>query len=181
LTNEETNMLKLIVIALVVLLALILIYAATRPDTFHVERSISIKAPPEKIFALINDFRQWDAWTPYNKDPAMKKTYSANTSGKGAHYAWEGNKEVGQGEITITDTTPPREIEMELHMIKPFEGRNHVVFSIDAAGDSTKVIWALEDRHTYFVKLLSVFLNLDKMIGSDFETGLAKLKAVAER
>lgn len=174
-------MLKLIVIALVVLLALILIYAATRPDTFHVERSISIKAPPEKIFALINDFHKWDAWTPYNKDPAMKRTYGENTAGKGAKYAWEGNKEVGQGEITITDTTPPREIEMELHMIKPFEGRNHVVFSIDAAGDSTRVTWALEDRHSYMVKVMTMFFNLDKMIGGDFEVGLAKLKTVAEK
>jgi uncharacterized protein YndB with AHSA1/START domain len=174
-------MLKIIMIAAVVLLAVILLYATTKPDTFHTERSIIINASPEKIFGLINDFCQWDAWTPYNKDPAMKRTYGENTIGKGAHYAWEGNKDVGQGEITITDTTPPREIELELHMIKPFEGRNHVVFSIEADGDSTKVTWALEDQHTYFLKLLSVFLNLDKMIGSDFETGLAKLKAVAER
>jgi uncharacterized protein YndB with AHSA1/START domain len=174
-------MLKIIALVAILLIAIVLIYAATKPDLFHVERAIDIKAPPEKIFGLINDFRQWDAWTPYNKDPAMKRTYSANTIGKGAHYAWEGNKDVGQGEITITDTTPPKEIEMELHMIKPFEGRNHVVFSIEAAGDSTKVTWSLEDQHTYFLKLLSIFLNLDKMIGSDFETGLAKLKAVAEK
>jgi hypothetical protein len=174
-------MLKLIVLAVVVLLVIVLVYASTRPDTIRVERSIDIKAPQEKIFGLINDFRQWDAWTPYNKDPAMKKTYSENTSGKGAHYAWEGNKEVGQGEITITDTTPPREIEMDLHMIKPFEGRNHVVFSIEPAGDSTKVTWALEDRHSYMVKVMTVFFNLDKMIGGDFEVGLAKLKTVAEK
>lgn len=174
-------MLKLIALAVVLLLAVILIYAATKPDLFHVERDIDIKAPPEKIFGLINDFRQWEAWSPYNKDPAMKGTYSTNTSGKGAHYAWEGNKDVGQGEITITDTTPPREIDMELHMIKPFEGRNHVVFSIEAAGDSTKVTWALEDQHTYFLKILSMFINMDKMIGNDFEVGLAKLKAVAEK
>lgn len=174
-------MLKLIAIVIVVLIAAILIYASTKPDEFHVERSINIKAAPDKIFPFINDFHQWNAWTPFNKDPAMKKIYSANTIGKGAHYAWEGNKEVGQGEITITDTTPPKVIEMELHMIKPFEGRNHVVFSIEAAGDSTKVTWALEDQHTYFLKLLSIFLNLDKMIGGDFEVGLAKLKAVAEK
>lgn len=174
-------MIKIIAVAVVALLAIILIYAVTKPDLFHVERAIDIQAPPEKIFGLINDFRQWDAWTPYNKDPAMKKTYSANTSGKGAHYAWEGNKEVGQGEITITDATPPREIEMELHMIKPFEGRNHVVFSIEATGGITKVTWALEDQHTYFLKLLSIFISMDKMIGNDFETGLARLKVTAEK
>ncbi len=174
-------MLKSIALAVVLLLALVLIYAATKPDLFHVERSIEIKASPEKIFGLVNDFRQWDAWTPYNKDPAMKKTYSANTIGKGAHYAWVGNKDVGEGEITITDTSAPRTIAMELHMIKPFEGRNHVVFSFNAVADSTKVVWALEDQHTYFLKLLSIFLNMDKMIGKDFETGLARLKAAAEK
>jgi len=174
-------MLKIILVAVVMLLAAILIYATTRPDTLHVERAIDIKASPEKIFALINDFKQWDAWTPYNKDPAMKKTYSANASGKGAQYAWEGNKEVGRGEITITDTTPPREIVLALHMIQPFEGHNHVVFSLDAKGDTTTVTWTLEDKHTYFMKVMSLFLNLDKMIGGDFEMGLAKLKTVAEK
>lgn len=174
-------MLKVILIAIVVLLAAILVYAATRPDILHVERTIDIKAPPQKIFALINDFRLWDAWTPYNKDPAMKKTYSGSASGKGAMYAWEGNKEVGRGEITITDTTPPKEIVMALHMIQPFEGRNHVVFSLDTKGDATTVTWMLEDKHTYFMKVMSLFLNLDRMIGGDFETGLARLKAVAEK
>lgn len=174
-------MLKIILIAVVVLLAIILIYASTKPDTLHVERAIDIKTSPEKIFLLINDFQQWVAWSPYNKDPAMKKTYSGSTSGKGAIYAWEGNKEVGQGKITIVDSTPPREIVMALHMIKPFEGHNHVVFSLDAKGDTTTVTWTLEDKHTYFMKVMSLFLNLDKMIGSDFETGLARLKAVAEK
>ena len=174
-------MLKLIVLVVVVLLAIVLIYAATKPDTLHVERTIDIKATPEKLFPLINDFRQWDAWTPYNKDPAMKKTFSGSASGKGAMYAWEGNKEVGRGEITITDTTPPREIVMALHMIQPFEGHNHVVFSLDAKGDATTVTWTLEDKHTYFMKGMSLFLNLDKMIGGDFEVGLAKLKTVAEK
>ncbi len=174
-------MLKIILIAVVVLLAIILIYASTRPDTLHVERAIDIKASPEKIFPLINDFHQWNDWTPYNKDPAMKKTFSGITSGKGAMYAWEGNKEVGQGEITIVDSTPPKEIALALHMIKPFEGHNHVVFSLDAKGDTTTVTWALEDKHTYFMKVMSLFLNLDKMIGGDFEVGLAKLKTVAEK
>jgi uncharacterized protein YndB with AHSA1/START domain len=174
-------MLKIILIVVVVLLAIVLIYAATKPDTLHVERTIDIKASPEKLFPLINDFQQWGAWSPYNKDPAMKKTYSGSASGKGAIYAWEGNKEVGQGEITIVDSTPPREIVMALHMIKPFEGHNHVVFSLDAKGDATTVTWTLEDKHTYFMKVMSLFLNLDKMIGGDFETGLARLKAIAEK
>lgn len=174
-------MLKTFAIVIVALIVLVLIYAATKPDLFHVERSIDIKAKPEKVFGLINDFRQWDAWTPYNKDPAMKKTYGDKTSGSGATYAWEGNKEVGKGEIAITGSEPNSRITFDLHMITPFEGRNHVVFALKAAGDTTTVTWILEDQHTYFLKLLSVFLSMDKMIGKDFETGLAKLKIVAEK
>lgn len=174
-------MLMKIAIVIVAIIAIVLIYAATKPDTFHVERSRVIKASPEKLFAFISDFHQWDAWSPYNKDPAMKKTYSGSASGKGAMYAWEGNKEVGRGEITIIDTTPPKEVVMALHMIQPFEGRNHVVFSLDAKGDSTTVTWTLEDQHTYLLKIVSTFINLDKMIGGDFEAGLAKLKTLAER
>ncbi|MFZ2162395.1 MAG: SRPBCC family protein [Sideroxyarcus sp.] len=174
-------MLKTIAIAVAVVVLAILIYAATKPDIFHVERTIDIKASPEKIFGLINDFRQWDVWTPYNKDPAMKKTYSAKTVGTGATYAWEGNKDVGKGEIAIIGSEPNSRIAFDLHMIEPYEGRNHVVIALKAAGDTTTVTWILEDRHTYFLKLLGLFINMDKMIGRDFETGLAKLKSVAEK
>lgn len=170
-----------IAIVVAILITIVLIYAATKPNTFHVERTIDVKAPPEKLFALVNDFHQWEAWSPYNKDPAMKKTFSGSASGKGAMYAWEGNKDVGRGEITITDTTPPKEIDMALHMIEPFEGRNHVVLSFDAKGDTTTVTWALEDQHTYLLKIISTFLNLDRMIGKDFEVGLARLKTAAEK
>lgn len=170
-----------IAIVVAILITIVLIYAATKPNTFHVERTIDVKAPPEKLFALVNDFHQWEAWSPYNKDPAMKKTFSGSASGKGAMYAWEGNKDVGRGEITITDTTPPKVIEMALHMIEPFEGRNHVVLSFDAKGDTTTVTWALEDQHTYLLKIISTFLNLDRMIGKDFEVGLARLKTAAEK
>ncbi len=172
---------KTIAIAIIIIVLAILIYASTKPDVFHVERTIDIKASPEKLFGLINDFHQWDAWTPYNKDPAMKKTYSAKASGKGATYAWEGNKAVGQGEIAITESVAPSRIAFDLHMIKPFAGRNHVVFALKTTGGTTTVTWILEDKHTYFMKLMSVFLNMDKMIGKDFETGLAKLKSVAEK
>lgn len=170
-----------IIFLVIVIIAAVLIYAATRPDTFHVERSISIKASPEKIFAFINDFHQWNDWTPYNKDSAMKKTYSGSDRGVGAHYAWEGNKEVGKGEITITATTPPNRIVMDLHMIEPFEGHNVVTFTLNAAGDSTNVTWSIDDKHKLMVKVIGLFLNLDKMIGRDFEAGLAKLKTVAEK
>jgi hypothetical protein len=174
-------MLVLIIAVIVVIIAAILIYASTRPDTLHVERSISIMASPEKVFPFINDFRQWDAWTPFNKDPAMKKTYSGNASGKGAAYAWEGNKEVGQGEIAITESSPPARIVFDLHMMKPFEGRNVATFTFNASGDSTKVTWSLDDKPKLIAKVIGLFCNLDQMIGKDFEVGLARLKAIAEK
>ncbi len=173
-------MLKITVLAIVILLAIILVYAATRPDELHVERTITIKAPPEKIFALINDFRQWNEWTPYNKDPAMKKTFSGSTSGKGAVYAWEGNSEVGKGEISITDATPSR-IAFDLHMIKPFEARNVVVFTLKASGDSTEVMWGMDGRQNLIAKVMGLFFDMDRMVGKDFEAGLARLKAIAEK
>ena len=111
----------------------------------------------------------------------MKKTYSDNSSGKGARYAWEGNREVGKGEITMGDSTPPDRLMLDLHMITPFEGRNAVTFSLLAAGDSTKVTWALDDKHGLLQKTMTLFLNLDNMIGSDFEVGLASLKTIAEK
>lgn len=167
-------------IAITGLIAVALAYASTKPETLHVERSINIKATPEKIFPFINDFHLWDEWTPYNKDPAMKKRYSGSDSGKGAHYAWEGNKEVGKGEITIADTTPPQKLVFNLHMIKPFEGRNVATFTLIANGDSTRVTWSLDAKHRLLQKTMSLFFNLDRMIGRDFEVGLARLKAVAE-
>ncbi len=174
-------MLKLILIASVVIIAIILIYAATKPDTFHVERSINIKAQPEKIFPFINDFHQWALWTPYDKDPAMKKTYGGRAGGKGATYAWEGNSNVGQGDISIADTTSPNKVVLDLHMIKPFEARNVVVFTIDAAGDSTKVTWGMDGTNNMVSKVMGLFFSMDNMIGKDFEVGLSKLKTTAEK
>lgn len=174
-------MLIKIIIVIAALFSLLLIYASTKPDTLHVERSIQIKAPPEKIFPLINDFHQWQAWTPYNKDPAMKKTYGGSESGKGAYYTWEGNQEVGQGEITIAETTPPNQLVFDLHMMKPFEGRNIATFTLTPAGDATTVTWSLDDKQKLMMKVMSLFVNMDKMIGKDFETGLANLKQVVEK
>lgn len=174
-------MLIKIVLFIAVAIAAILLYAASKPDSFHVERSIDIKAAPEKIFTLINDFHLWNAWTPYNKDPAMKKTFSGSASGKGALYAWEGNKEVGRGEISITATTPPNKVELDLHMIEPFEGRNVVVFTITASGDASKVTWGMDGKQNFMVKVMGLFFSMDNMVGKDFEVGLARLKTAAEK
>lgn len=174
-------MLKIIGFAIVILIAAVLIFAATRPDDLHVERSIGIKAAPEKIFALINDFHNWNDWTPYNKDPAMKKTFSGADRGVGAVYAWEGNKNVGRGSITITESVPSTKIAFNLDMLEPFEGHNKVAFRLQPGSDGTQVIWSLDDKTPYIGKLMGVFMSMDKMIGGDFEVGLAKLKVLAEK
>jgi hypothetical protein len=167
---------------LVVGIAVVLILAAMKPDQFSVSRSAVIKAPPEKIFPLINDFKAWTAWSPYEtKDPAMKRTYGSSTSGKGATYAWEGNSNVGAGNMLITDAPPPSRVTLELNMAKPIEAHNMVDFTLAPAGDTTTVTWTMRGQAPYFAKIIHVFFNMDKMVGGDFETGLAKLKAAAEK
>jgi hypothetical protein len=179
---EEHTMIKTLAIGVVVLIAALLLFAATRPDTFRVQRAASIKARPEKIFALINDLHGWDAWSPYEKkDPAMKRAYSGAAQGKGAAYAWEGNKEVGTGRIEITESSPPSRVTMALDMIKPIKAHNTVEFTVEPQGGSTSVIWAMNGNMPYISKILSVFLNMDRMVGRDFEAGLASLKAAVEK
>lgn len=165
-----------------VLIAGVLIFAATKPDIFRVQRTASITAPPEKIFAFINDFKRWDAWSPWEKkDPAMKRTYGAATSGKGAMYAWEGNTDVGQGRMEIAESVPPSKIRLKLDFVKPFEAHNIVEFTLEPKGDTTNVTWAMQGPTPYFAKIIHVFINMDSMVGKDFETGLANLKAAAEK
>jgi uncharacterized protein YndB with AHSA1/START domain len=126
-------MLTTIAIVVVLLILVVLIVAATQPDVFRAERAISITAPPDQVFALINDFRRWDAWSPWDKkDPAMKRTYGATASGKGANYAWEGNKDIGKGSMEITDSVPPSRIQIKLEFLQPFEAHNIVSFTLEA-------------------------------------------------
>jgi uncharacterized protein YndB with AHSA1/START domain len=175
-------MLKIIGIVTVVLIAGVLIFATTKPDTFRVQRAASIKAPPEKVFALLNDFNRWGAWSPWEKkDPAMKRTFGATTSGKGAVYAWEGNKDVGQGRMEIAESVAPSKVALNLDFVKPFEAHNLVEFTLEPKGDATNVTWAMQGDTPYFAKIIHVFVNMDKMVGNDFETGLANLKAIAEQ
>jgi len=182
-------MLKVIYIVvgvLVVLVAGVLGYAATKPDVFSVQRSASIKAAPEKIFPLINDFQKWSAWSPYeNKDPAMKRTYGSTRSGTGAVYGWEGNSNVGSGRITIADSSPPSKVRLNLEMFSPFEAHNVVEFTLVPQGDTTNVTtsvtWAMQGKVPYMAKVAHVFFNMDSVVGRDFEAGLANLKAIAEK
>lgn len=175
-------MLKIIGIVIAVVIAGILIFAMTKPDTFRVQRAAGIKAPPEKVFALINDFKAWGAWSPWEKkDPAMKRTFGAIISGKGAQYAWEGNKEVGQGSMEITEVVPSSKIVLKLDFLKPFEAHNIVEFTLAAQGDTTTVTWVMHGPANFMSKLMQVFMNMDSMVGKDFEAGLANLKSTAEK
>ena len=175
-------MIKIIAIAVAVLIVAILGFAATKPDVFRVLRAASIKAPPEKVFALINDFKRWDAWSPWEKkDPAMKRSFGAATAGKGASYAWEGNKDVGQGSMEITNSVPSSAISLKLDFLKPFEAHNRVDFTLEEKGDATQVTWTMAGDTPYFAKIIHVFIDMDRMVGKDFEAGLANLKAIAEK
>ena len=175
-------MFKTIAITITVLIGVILVYAATRPDSFRIERSTSIKAPPEKIFPLINDFRQWEAWSPWEKiDPEIKRTYSGTTSGKGAVYEWHGNKDVGQGRMEIIDSLPPSRVALKLDFITPFEAHNSVDFTLATQGDTTIVTQAMYGPSPYIAKVMGLFFSMEKMVGQKYEEGLANLKAAAEK
>ena len=178
-------MLKVVAIIAVIVIALVagvLAYAATKPDSIRVQRATSIKAPPEKIFALINDFHSWSAWSPYEGlDPMMKRTYSGAANGTGAVYEWDGNSNVGKGRMEITATSPPSKVMIKLDFLKPFEAHNFAEFTLEPKGDATDVIWAMYGPSNYVSKLMSVFFSMDSMVGKSFEAGLANLKTAAEK
>ena len=170
-----------IAIVAAVAIAAVLLFAATKPDTFQVQRATTIKAPPEVIFPLINDYRNWATWSPYEKkDPAMKKTYSGAPRGKGAVYEWEGNKNVGKGRMEIVDAVPPFKVTIKLDFSEPFEAHNSVEFTLTRQGDSTRVAWEMQGPASYVSKVMQVFVDMDRMVGADFEAGLARLRTLAE-
>ena len=163
-------------------IGLLLVYAATRPESFRIERSAHIQAPPETVFAFINDFHRWTAWSPWEHiDPALKRTYSGAAAGKGAAYAWEGNRNVGSGRMEITESTPASKILIKLDFIKPFEGHNIAEFTlVPGAQGGTALTWAMYGPSPYISKLMGIFMSMDRMIGGQFEQGLAKLKKSSE-
>jgi uncharacterized protein YndB with AHSA1/START domain len=175
-------MVRTIAIAVAVLLLALLGVAATKPDNFQVQRSATINAPPERIFALINDFHRWGSWSPFEKlDPAMQRTLSGAPSGKGAVYAWKGNAKAGEGRMEIVDAAALSRITIKLDFVKPFEAHNIVEFTLRRQGDFTNVTWDMQGPTPYFAKVIHVFVSMDRMVGRDFETGLANLKTLAER
>jgi uncharacterized protein YndB with AHSA1/START domain len=178
---EPMNMIKTILVVLAVLIAGVLAYAATRPDTFSVERHITIAAAPERIYPLIEDFHRWGEWSPYEKkDPAMRREFSGAEAGAGAIYAWDGNRDIGAGRMQITDA-PPTRIVIALDFLKPFKSHSVAEFTITPVDGGSDVRWQMRGPAPYISKLMGLFFNMDRMIGSDFEVGLADLKRVAER
>jgi hypothetical protein len=170
-----------VVVPLVVLLVALLGVAASRPDTFRVERATSISAPPGKVFPLINDLRRWSSWSPYErKDPAMKRAYSGASQGPGAVYEWDGNRDIGKGRMRITETAVPSRVTIALDFVRPFEAHNVVEFTLEDRGDATRVTWALRGPASFLSRIMSVVFSMERMVGQDFESGLANLKAVAE-
>ncbi len=166
---------------IVILIFAILAIAASRPGSFVVQRATTINAPPERIFPLINDFHSWPLWSPWEKlDPAMKRTYGGAPAGVGAVYEWFGSGKVGAGRMEITDAPAPSKITIKLDFSKPFEAHNTAEFTLASRGAATDVAWAMRGSSPFLFKLMGLFMNMDTMIGKDFGTGLAQLKAVAE-
>ena len=175
-------MLKIVILVVVVLIVGVLVAAWVRPSDFAVQRSVSIQAPPAKIFPMIDDFGRWPAWSPWERlDPTMKRTLSGAASGVGAVYAWEGSGKVGAGRMEIKESTVPSKIVIQLDFIKPFEGHNVTEFTLAPSGPATEVTWRMHGPAPFVSKLMGLFVDMDTMIGKDFYAGLASLKAAAEK
>jgi carbon monoxide dehydrogenase subunit G len=169
-------------IALLLIIVGVLGLASFQPNTFRVERSAMIKASPDKVFALINNFHQWEGWSPWAKlDPAMKSNYSGAANGKGAVYEWAGNSKVGQGRMEIIDATPSSKITIKLDFIAPFAAHNTAEFTMVPQGDMTNVTWAMLGSSPFLTKVIGLFCSMDSMVGKDFEAGLNNLKGLAEK
>ena len=176
------EVIAVIAVVLAIAIAMVLILAATKPATLRVQRATTVRAPPDKIFPLINDFHQWGTWSPYeHKDPAMKRTFSGAADGKGAVYAWQGNRNVGSGRMEILDASAPSKIVIKLDFLTPFETHNTAEFAMLPQGDATNVTWLMHGPASLMSKVMQVFFNMDNMIGKDFEVGLANLKRLAEK
>src|SRR6476660_2450118 len=160
--------LVIIAVVLAIVIAVVLILAMTKPDTFRVERAAPVNASAEKVFPLIADFHQWLSWSPWEgRDPALKRTYSGAERGKGAVYAWEGNKNVGSGRMEILDAAPSSKVVIKLDFIAPFEAHNTAEFTMLPQGNATNVHWVMHGPSQFMSKVMQVFVSFDKMIGKD--------------
>ena len=174
-------MIAKILIGLALLIALFLIVAAFQPAEYRVTRSISINAPAETVFAHVNDFQAWSAWSPWEKlDPAMKRTYEGPRAGQGAIYGWTGNGKVGEGRMMILESRPPELIRIQLDFVKPFASTAQAEYTFRPENGKTAVTWTMTGSKNFLSKAMCMIVSMDKMVGGDFEKGLAQLKSVAE-
>lgn len=178
-------MIKKVVLAIVgvavVLAVAVLVVGLLRPDHFQVQRSARIHAAPQAIYRHLEDFQAWPAWSPWEKlDPAMKRTYSGQPSRPGAAYAWEGNRDVGAGRMEIIEVSPPERLVIRLDFLRPFEAHNTITFELKGEGDLTNITWSMSGPSPLVSKVMGLFVDMDTMIGKDFEAGLVNLKRVTE-
>lgn len=176
-------MLRKALIASGFLLAVFLLYASTRPETFEVKREVVVNATAAEVYAHVNDFRQWAGWSPWEKlDPNMQREFGGKPVGIGSTYSWSGNEQVGKGRMEIVGATIPYSILIQLDFSEPFPSRNQAQFTFEPADNGgTQVTWTMSGKHGKLAKLMSVFFDMDAMVGPDFEKGLAALKAVSEQ
>jgi hypothetical protein len=157
------------------------VFVAIQPADFRITRTGTITAPPADVFAQVNDLHNWEAWSPWAKrDPAMKQNYEGPGSGTGASYSWSGNKDVGEGRMTITESRPSELVRIRLEFLKPFKATNTSEFTFKPDGQQTLVTWSMSGQRNFMMKAFGLFMNFDKMVGGDFEKGLASMKSVTE-
>jgi hypothetical protein len=174
-------MLKWILAAVAAVVVIFLAVVALQPSDFRIERSATMAAPAPAVFAQVNDLRSWQAWSPWEKiDPQLKRTYEGPQAGTGAAYAWAGNKDVGEGRMTITESRPGERILINLEFFKPFAATNTAEFSFKPAGDDTAVTWSMTGKNNFLSKAICLFVNMDRMVGGMFEQGLQQMKSVVE-
>lgn len=174
-------MIKKILIGLAILILLLVVVIALQPSTYRVERSATMNAPASSVFAQVNDFHKWNAWSPWEKlDPAMKRSFEGAPAGTGAVYAWAGNSDVGEGRMTINESRPTDLVKIKLEFLKPFAASSDTTFAFQPEGNQTKVTWTMAGDKNFIAKAFGLVMNMDKMVGSDFEKGLAQLKSVVE-
>ena len=174
-------MLEIILIVFAVVIIVFLVVVAIQPSEFRVARSATMSAPAPAVFAQVNDFHKWEAWNPWGKiDPAMKQTYEGAPAGIGAIYTWIGNKEVGEGRMTLSESHPSDLIRIKMEFYKPFAATNTAEFTFKPAGNQTAVTWSMTGNKNFMAKAIHLFMNMDKMIGGQFEKGLAEMKSIVE-
>jgi hypothetical protein len=181
LSSKAVTMFLNILIGIAIVVVLLAVFIATRPSTFSVSRSATISATPAAVFAQVNDFHKWDAWSPWAKmDPNAKSTFEGSPSGKGAKFHWDGNKNVGAGNMTITESMPNDHIRIRLEFVRPFAGVNDTLFTFKPIGDKTNVTWTMSGRYNFIMKGMSLFMDCEKMVGPQFEKGLASMEEAAK-